>query len=103
MPGEAAAAVSGLTAGAVVVFFLYRFVRRTPWPRPFRFRFVLLHVAVAIAFGVSWIALSIAIESLFTGSLLTTRTGWRLVNLPSELPEISLLLYGVVVGIGYSV
>lgn len=102
-PGEAAAAVAGLSAGAIMAFLLYRFVRRTPWPRPFRFRFVLLHVAALIAFGVSFIALSIAIESLFTGSLLNTRTGWRLVHLPSELPDISLLLYAVVVGIGYSV
>jgi len=102
-PGEAAAAVSGLSAGAVTVFLLYRFVRRTPWPRPFRFSFVLLHLIALVAFGVSWILLSIAIESLFTGSLLHTRTGWRLVSLPSELPSISLLLYAVVVGIGYSV
>lgn len=101
--GEVAAAVSGLIAGAITVALLYQFVRRTPWPRPFRFRFVLLHAVVAIAFGVSFVALSIAIESLFTGSLLTTRTGWRLVNLPTELPEISLLLYAVVVGVGYSV
>jgi LytS/YehU family sensor histidine kinase len=40
---------------------------------------------------------------VFTGSLRDTRTMWRLVELPSELPEISLLLYAVVVGIGYSV
>jgi len=102
-PGEAAAAVSGLTAGAVVSFLLYRFVRRTPWPRPFRISFVLLHAAAAVVFGVSWILLSIAIESLFTGSLVQTRTVWRVVNLPSELPEISVLLYAVIVGIGYSV
>lgn len=102
-PGEAAAAVSGLTAGAVVSFLLYRFVRRTPWPRPFRFSFVLLHAVAAVAFGVSWILLSIALESLYTGSLVHTRTAWRVVNLPSELPEVSILLYAVIVGIGYSV
>ena len=101
--GEVAAAVAGLSAGAITAFLLYRFVRRTPWPRPFRLRFVLLHLTVLVAFGVSFIALSIAIESLFTGSLLRTRTGWRLVELPSELPSISLLLYAIVVGIGYSV
>jgi LytS/YehU family sensor histidine kinase len=103
MPGELAAAVSQLSAGAIVAFLLYHFVRRTPWPRPFRFRFVVLHAVVAIAFGVSFIALTIAIESLFTGSLRNTRTVWRLVELPSELPGLSLLVYAVVVGIGYSV
>jgi LytS/YehU family sensor histidine kinase len=102
-PGEAAAAVSQLTTGALAAFLLYRFVRRTPWPRPFRYSFVLLHVAVAVAFGVLWTLLTIAVESLFTGSLLQTRTVWRLVELPLELPSISLLLYAVVVGIGYSV
>jgi hypothetical protein len=102
-PGEPAAAVSGLTAGAIVAFLLYRFIRRTPWPRPFRVRFVLLHLAVAIAFGVSFIALSIASESLFTGSLYTTRTGWRAVELPTELPSTAVLLYAVVLGTAYSV
>jgi LytS/YehU family sensor histidine kinase len=101
-PGEIAAAVSGLAAGAVVSYLLYRFVRRVPWPRPFRFQFILVHLAALIVFGITWIALSIAFESLVTGSLLETRTAWRAVNLPSELPQISILLYGVVVGIAYS-
>ncbi|HET7228762.1 MAG TPA: histidine kinase [Longimicrobium sp.] len=95
--------MSQLTTGALAAFLLYRFVRRTPWPRPFRFSFVLLHVAAAVVFGVSWTLLTIVVESLFTGSLVQTRTMWRLVELPSELPSISLLLYAVVVGIGYSV
>jgi two-component system LytT family sensor kinase len=102
-PGEAAAAVSGLSAGVVTAFLLYRFVRRTPWPRPFRLSFALLHVVALVAFGVGWILLTIVLESLFTGSLMHTRTGWRVVELPSELPEISLLLYAIIVGIGYSV
>ncbi len=102
-PGEPAAAISQLSAGAIAAYLLYRFVRRTPWPRPFRFRFVLLHVVVLIAFGVSFVALTVAIESLFTGSLLHTRTVWRLVELPSEIPSITLLLYAVVLGTAYSV
>ena len=99
-PGELAAAVSGLSAGAITVFLLYRFVRRVPWPRPFRLRFVLVHVAAAIAFTVAWLLLSIAIESLFTGSLLETRNG-RPLRL-REHPPISLLVYAVVVGVAYS-
>ncbi len=102
-PGEAAAAVSGLLAGAIATFLLYRFVRRTPWPRPFRLSFVLMHIVALVAFGACWILLSILFESVFTGSLMQTRTGARLVELPRELPEISLLLYAIVVGIGYSV
>jgi hypothetical protein len=102
-PGEAAAAVSGLSAGAIMLFLLYRFVRGTPWPRPFRMRFILLHAVAAVGFGLAWVLLSIVFESFFTGSLFDTRTGWRAVHLPWELPQISLLLYAVVVGIGYSV
>ena len=101
-PGEPAAAVAGLSAGAITTFLLYRFVRRVPWPRPFRLRFVVLHLVAAPVFGVSWILLTIAIESLFTGSPMDTRTGRRLVELPSELPMTALLLYVVVIGIAYS-
>ena len=102
-PGEVGAAISGLSAGALMSYLLYRFVRRVPWPRPVRLQFVLVHLAALLAFGVSWVGLSIAIEALFTGDPLATRTVWRLNALPSELPEISLLLYIIVAGIGYSV
>ena len=102
-PGEGAAAVAGISAGMLMAFLLYRFVRRFAWPRPFRLRFVLLHVVAAPVFGAAWILLSIAIESLFTGSVFQTRTGHRVVALPSELPETALLLYVIVVGIAYSV
>ncbi len=99
-PGEPAAAFAGLTTGALVAYLLYRFVRRLSWERPFRPRFVLLHLAAAPAFGLLWIGLAIAVESLFTGSLLETRTGrpQRLV----ELPGLTLFMYAVVVGIAYS-
>src|SRR5215210_4686338 len=102
-PGEIASAICGLTAGALVSYLLYRFVRRVPWPRPFHLQFVFVHLAALLVFGVAWIGLSIAFESLFTGSPLETRTVMRMRLLPHELPEISVLLYAVVVGIGYSV
>jgi LytS/YehU family sensor histidine kinase len=101
-PGEVAAAVAGLSTGVVVTFLLYRFVRRVPWPRPFRLRFVLVHMAALVVFGVVWISATIVAESLYTGSLVNTRTGRRLVELPSELPMTTLLLYVVVIGIAYS-
>ena len=97
-PGEPAAAVSQISAGAILAFLLYRFARRVPWPRPFRLSFALLNVAAALASFVSLRLLSIAIESLFTGSLLETRSAARTV----ELPLFGLLLYTIVVGITYS-
>lgn len=100
-PGELEAAISQVSAGAVVAFLLYRFVRRVPWPRPFRLRFALLNLGAALAAGALLIALAIAIESLFTGSLLETRSG--LPPRRGELQLFGLLLYAVVAGITYPV
>ena len=97
-PGEIQSGLSTLTAGAIVAFLVYRFVRRVPWPRRFRVSFVLINVAAAIATTLLWIGLSIAIESLFTGSLLNTRTGtmfWR------ERVSMGLYLYAVIAAITY--
>jgi glucose-6-phosphate-specific signal transduction histidine kinase len=99
-PGEIQSGFSALIAGAVVAFLVYRFVRRVPWPRRFRLSFLLLNVAAAIATTLLWIGLSIAFESLFTGSLLNTRTGtlfWR------ERLGIGVLLYAVIAAITYPV
>src|SRR5215212_4408292 len=99
-PGEIQSGVSSVGAGAVVAFLVYRFVRRVPWPRRFRLSFLLINVAAAIATTLLWIGLSIAFESLFTGSLLNTRTGtlfWR------ERISIGLLLYAVTAAITYPV
>src|SRR5687768_6512877 len=99
-PGEIQSGVSTLIAGAIVAFLVYRFVRRVPWPRRFRLSFVLINVAAAIATTLLWIGLSIAIESLYTGSLLNTRTGtlfWR------ERISMGLFLYAVIAAITYPV
>jgi sensor histidine kinase YesM len=99
MPGEPAAAVSQLSAGAILAVLLYGFARRVPWPRPFRLSFALLNVAAALTAVVSLRLISMAIESLFTGSLLETRSAARVV----ELPLFGFLLYAIVVGITHSV
>lgn len=97
-PGEIQSALSALTATAIVAFLVYRFVRRVPWPRRFRLSFLLINLAAAIATTLLWIGLSIAIESLFTGSLLNTRTGtlfWR------ERLSMGVYLYAVIAAITY--
>ena len=98
-PGEIQSAFSALSAGAIVAFLVYRFVRRVPWPRRLLLSF-LLNVAATIATTLLWVGLTIAFESLFTGSLLNTRTGtlfWR------ERLVIGLLLYPVIALITYPV
>jgi LytS/YehU family sensor histidine kinase len=99
-PGEIQSGISTLAAAAIVAFLVYRFVRRVPWPRRFRLSFVLINVAAAIATTLLWIGLSIAFESLFTGSLLNTRTGtlfWR------ERLSMGIYLYAVIAAITYPV
>lgn len=99
-PGEMQSAFSTLIAAAIVAFLVYRFVRRVPWPRRFRLSFVLINIAAAIATTLLWIGLSIAFESLYTGSLLNTRTGtmfWR------ERLSMGLYLYAVIAAITYPV
>ncbi|HEU4520441.1 MAG TPA: histidine kinase, partial [Thermoanaerobaculia bacterium] len=84
----------------VVAFLVYRFVRRVPWPRPFRLSFLLLNVAAALTTTLLWLGLTIVAESLFTGSLLNTRAGnlfW------SERLVMGLFLYAVIAGITYPV
>ncbi len=97
-PGEIPSGLSAVSAGAVVAFLVYRFVRRVPWPRPFRFSFLLLNVAAAVTTTLLWLGLTIVVESLFTGSLLNTRAGnlfW------SERLVIGLYLYAVIAAITY--
>jgi hypothetical protein len=99
-PGEIQSAFSTSSAGAIVAFLVYRFVRRVPWPRRFRLSFLLINFVAAIVTTLLWIGLSIAIESLFTGSLLNTRTGtlfWR------ERISMGLFLYAVIAAITYPV
>ena len=100
LPGEIQSGFSTLAAGAIVAFLVYRFVRQVPWPRRFRLSFILINVTAAIATTLLWIGLSIVFESLFTGSLLNTRTGtlfWR------ERLSIGLYLYAVIAAITYPV
>jgi two-component system, LytTR family, sensor kinase len=98
LAGEIQSAFSAVSAGALVAFLVYRFVRRVPWPRRFRLSFLLLNIAAAIATTLLWLGLTIAVESLFTGSLLNTRAGtlfW------SERLVIGLYLYAVIAAITY--
>lgn len=99
-PEEIAAAISNVTAAALVAFLLYWLIRRLPWPRQFRLRFALLNLAAALASGVLWLLLFVAIEALLTGSLMPTTYVAQAAKL---LPILGLFLYAVVAGITYSV
>ena len=99
-PGEILSGLSAVTAGAIVAFLIVRFVRRFPWPRPFRLSFLFVNFAAAIATTLLWLGLSILIESLFTGTVFETRSGnlfW------SERLVQGLFLFAVIAAITYPV
>ena len=64
---ELAAVAARVLLGLAVAYVVYRFVRRLPWPRPFRFRFLLIHLAAAPASGLAWLVLASAAVVLITG------------------------------------
>lgn len=97
-PGEIEAAISHVAAGAVVAYLVYRFVRRVPWPRPFRLRFALLNLGAAFATGLLWFGLSVVIESLLVGRPLEVRSA----NGEATFLFLGTFLYAVVAGVAYS-
>ena len=60
--GELAAALIGVTSGLAVAFVVYRLARRVPWPRPFRLRFIALHMVAAPAAALAWYGTSVMLE-----------------------------------------
>ena len=66
---EVVAAVTGVTAGLVVAALVYHLVRRVPWPRPFRLRFLAVHLAAAPTAAAAWMLLAGVLRSLYYGTL----------------------------------
>jgi two-component system LytT family sensor kinase len=66
-PTELAALAARVVLGLAVAYVVYRFIRRLPWPRPFRFRFLLVHLAAAPASGLAWLVLTSGAVVLITG------------------------------------
>ncbi|HYE58351.1 MAG TPA: histidine kinase [Rhodothermales bacterium] len=90
---EVVALTVALTVGGVLILLVYRLVRRMPWPRPFRLRFAVLHLGLAIASGVTWLFLTEAIASFF-GGLPDDDHSWMVV--------VGAYVYAIVAGISYA-
>src|SRR3712207_5815715 len=60
---QAAAVVRPLTRLALA-FLIHRFLRRTPWPSPFRLRFAAMHAAAAVVVALAWLVASWTLVSL---------------------------------------
>jgi LytS/YehU family sensor histidine kinase len=83
--------------GLTVAYLAYRFIRRLPWPRPFRFRFLLIHLAAAPASGVVWLVVTSAAVVLITGRPF----GATVRDVPLDFIEIGSVVYVVIAGVTY--
>ncbi len=64
---ESVAILARTVLGLALAYLVYRFVRHLPWPRPFRVRFLLIHLAAAPVSGLAWLILTSAAVALITG------------------------------------
>lgn len=96
--GELEGAIARLLVGFAVAYLVFRLVRRAPWPRPFRFRFLALHIVAAPLAATAWFALSFPLEMLVGGGGSDLDAFERF----KEIMAIGVFLYIVVAGISYS-
>jgi two-component system, LytTR family, sensor kinase len=95
-PGEKVAAVAMPLTGLALAFLVNRFVRRTPWPRPFRFRFAVLHAVAAVLAAGAWVLATSALVAVFAGR--DGRDGsWE------AFIVIGVICYTIVAGVSYAV
>jgi hypothetical protein len=69
LAGAAISALRLIAAAALLGIAVYKFVSRTPWPHPFRFGFVAVHVLAASVYATSWYLLISLIDSMVTGHM----------------------------------
>jgi two-component system LytT family sensor kinase len=93
-----------IPAGLLVAFAVSRLVRRVPWPRPFRLRFLAMHLAAAPLAATAWMLLSSAGENLVMGTPFLERLASipRMAGPGSEMLIIGFFLYWIVAGITLS-
>ncbi|MEP6730804.1 MAG: histidine kinase [bacterium] len=59
-----------ILAAALLAIFVQRFTERRPWPRPMRASFVLMHVAGAMGFAITWMLINTLTEHVQHGGAL---------------------------------
>jgi LytS/YehU family sensor histidine kinase len=95
---EIISAAIRLPVGAAIIAFVYHFVRRVPWPRPFRLRFAAFHVAAAPIAAFTWFVVTSALEALVPGHVPEQDAASRAF----EMTFIGVFMYAIVVGISYA-
>ena len=96
---EVASAVIVVTTGVTTALLVYLFVRRTPWPRPFRLRFAALQLAAALAAAGVWLLMSSSLQAIFGGRsfLEHAESNWGVVLF------FGTTCYAIVAGVSYAV
>lgn len=94
---EFVAIMARVLLGLAVAYLVYRFIRRLPWPRPFRFRFLLIHLAAAPASGLVWLVLASAAVTLITGRPFVANAR----QVPGDFVSIGSTFYLVIATVTY--
>jgi two-component system, LytTR family, sensor kinase len=94
---EVAAGISRVMVGIGFALFVWWLVRRLPWPRPFRLRFALAHIALAPALGVAWYLAALLLLAVVTRQPIDVHSG-RL----SESAVIGSFFYAILAGASYA-
>ena len=94
---EFAAFIARPLIGLAIAYLAYRFIRSLPWPRPFRFRFLLIHAAAATVCGLAWLYLTSAAVVLITPRPFEATVR----DIPTEFLSIGILVYVVIAGVTY--
>jgi two-component system, LytTR family, sensor kinase len=92
---------SVLTIGvaALLAFAVWQLCRRLPLPDGFRIGFFLTHFVAAAAYGISWVILATAAESL------TSKTAWAILKTPHTITWAltGFWFYAVIAGVSYAI
>jgi LytS/YehU family sensor histidine kinase len=96
---EVAAGMIRWGTGIPIAYLVYRLVRWVPWPRPFRLRFLALHLAAAPLLAATWAVTSSALDAMVWKASFAARVDDR----GSEMMFLGVLLYVIVAGLSYAV
>jgi hypothetical protein len=90
-------AFRSILAASALGWFVLRFTERFPWPHPFRFSFLAIHVLAAAAYSIGFLLLNSVIESVLSARLvIVIGIGFG----PTFV--VGVWLYAMVAGVSYA-
>jgi two-component system LytT family sensor kinase len=96
-PGEFKSMVVHLLVGCAIAVVVFRLVPRVPWPRPFNWRFVAIHMIAAPAASAVWFLVGLAF-----GAVVGARSDVDDATRFKEMLVIGSFLYVAIAGLSYS-